>query len=102
MTQVTELRPLQTDDIQYILSSICETLSVVDYPTPSTFSAVTRCALVNFLKGNRSYPTDSLEEGSVTLFRQLNEFSYTHSEYTWFVDWSRKLAGMVKERKLLD
>ena len=101
MTQAVELHHLKTDDIRYILSSIKETLSVIDYPTSSCFSAITRCALVNFLKGS-DQPTLSLEEGSVVLFRQLNEFSHIHSEYMWFIEWSRKLAGMVKERTLSD
>ena len=101
MTQTVESHQLKTDDVRYILSSIKETLSVIEYPTPSIFSAVTRCALVNFLKGN-DQPTVSLEESSVVLFRQLNEFSDVHTEYKWFIEWSRKLANMVKERKLSD
>jgi len=101
MTQAVELHHLKTDDLRYILSSIKETIAVIDYPTPSIFSAVTRCALVNFLKGS-DQPEPSLEKGSVVLFRQLNEFSHIHDDYKWFIDWSRKLAGMVKDRRLLD
>ena len=101
MTQATDIHILKIEDTRYILGTIKDTVNIYEYPTTSIFSAVTRCSLVNFLKG-AGYPSSSLEAGSVSLFKQLNEYAHVNSDYQWFVDWSNKLANFVKERHTLD
>ena len=41
-----------------------------------------------------------IEGESVLVFRQLNDFANESSEHEWFVEWSRKLVELVRERKL--
>ena len=101
MTQATDIHILKIEDTRYILGTIKDTVDIYEYPTTSIFSAVTRCSLISFLKG-AGYPTSSLEPGSVSLFKQLNEYAHANSDYEWFIDWSKKLASFVKERSTLD
>jgi len=101
MTQSIDIHTLKIEDIHYILDAIQETVDIYEYPTSAIFSAITRCSLVTFLKG-AGYSKDLLEKGSVSLFRQLNEYAHTNSEYVWFIEWSRRLADLVKERKVLE
>ena len=101
MTQATDINILKIEDTRYILGTIKDTVDIYEYPTTSIFSAVTRCSLINFLKGV-GYPTSALETGSVSLFKQLNEYAHANSDYDWFIAWSKKLASFVKERNTLD
>lgn len=101
MTNPTDKHILNVEDTRYILSAIKETVYIYEYPTPAIFSAVTRCCLINFLKGAGA-PTDSLEEVSISLYEQLKQYAGSEPSYQWFIDWSQKLICSVKERKTRD
>lgn len=90
---------LATSDIKGLLSIISDTLAVYDYPTSSIFSALSHCAIVSFLIGKHEKIAD-IEGESVLVFRQLNDFANESPEYEWFVQWSRKLVELVRERRL--
>ena len=38
---------------------------------------------------------------AIDVFRQLSEFSNKNKKYMWFVDWSRKLVELTKEKKVV-
>ena len=89
---------LVTTDIENILCHILETITVYEYPTPSVFSALTRLSIVSFLRG-KGIQKD-IELVAIDVFRQLSEFSNKNKKYTWFVDWSRRLVEITKEKKV--
>ena len=71
---------------------------VYEYPTPSIFSALTRLSIVSFLRGQGIQK--DIELVAVDVFRQLSEFAVANSNYSWFVDWSRRLVDTIKEKKV--
>lgn len=94
---ITEVE-LTTTDIENVLCHVLETITVYEYPTPSVFSALTRLSIVSFLRG-RGVQKD-MELIAIDVFRQLSEFSNKNKNYMWFVDWSRKLVELTKEKKV--
>ena len=89
---------LATIDIENVLCHILETITVYEYPTPSVFSALTRLSIVSFLRG-KGVQKD-IEVIAIDVFRQLSEFSNQHKNYTWFVNWSKKLVEITREKKV--
>ena len=90
-----EITPI---DVENILCHVLETLMVYEYPTPSVFSALTRLGIVSFLRG-KGVQKD-IEIIAIDIFRQLSEFANQNSKYTWFVDWSRRLVDLTREKKV--
>tara|TARA_Y100000296_G_scaffold48217_1_gene55244 strand:+ start:118 stop:423 length:306 start_codon:yes stop_codon:yes gene_type:complete len=90
-----ELTPI---DIENVLCHVLETLMVYEYPTPSIFSALTRLGIVSFLRG-KGVQKD-IEIIAIDVFRQLSEFANQNSKYAWFVDWSRRLVDLTREKKV--
>ena len=88
---------LTSIEIEYVLAHIYETLLVYEYPTPPIFSSLTRLGIVSFLRG-KGVEKD-IESIAITVFKQLSEFSNQNKNYNWFVEWSRKLVELVKEKK---
>jgi len=88
---------LKSQDIDYILHSIQDTVNIIEYPSVAIFSAVTRCSLINFLKGT-GCPDISIETSSVYLFRQLADYAHENVQHKWFAEWSKKLPNFVKEK----
>ena len=89
-----KLSELETENI---LCHVLETILVYEYPTPVIFSALTRLGIVAFLRGKGV--TNNIEIQAIDIFRQISEFAVVHKQYEWFTDWSKKLVGMVKEKK---
>ena len=89
---------LSDTDIENVLCHILETITVYEYPTPSVFSALTRLSIVSFLRG-RGVQKD-IELIAIDVFRQLSELANRNKHYMWFVDWSRKLVDLTKEKKV--
>ena len=85
-------------EIENILCHVFETILVYEYPTPVIFSALTRLSIVAFLRGKGV--NDNIEMQAIDIFRQLSEFAVVNKQYEWFTDWSKKLVGMVKEKKM--
>ena len=90
-----KLSELETENI---LCHVLETILVYEYPTPVIFSALTRLSIVAFLRGKGV--NDNIEMQAIDIFRQLSEFAVVNKQYEWFTDWSKKLVGMVKEKKM--
>jgi len=84
-------------EIENILCHVLETILVYEYPTPVIFSALTRLGIVAFLRGKGV--ADNIEIQAVDIFRQISEFALVNKHYEWFTDWSKKLVGMVREKK---
>ena len=89
-----KLSELETENI---LCHVLETTLVYEYPTPVIFSALTRLGIVAFLRGKGV--TNNIEVQAIDIFRQISEFAVVNKQYEWFTDWSKKLVGMVKEKK---
>tara|TARA_R110002020_G_scaffold347726_8_gene561417 strand:+ start:1529 stop:1834 length:306 start_codon:yes stop_codon:yes gene_type:complete len=89
---------ISPEDITHIFGHILETIMVYEYPTPSIFSALTRLSIVSYLRG-KGIDKD-IELVAVDIFRQLSEVAQRNSDYRWFVDWSKKLVGSLKVRKV--
>ena len=85
-------------EIENILCHVLETILVYEYPTPVIFSALTRLGIVAFLRGKGV--ADNIEIQAVDIFRQISEFALENKHYEWFTDWSKKLVGMVNEKKM--
>ena len=88
---------LSERELENILCHILETILVYEYPTPVIFSALTRLGIVAFLRGKGV--TNNIEVQAIDIFRQISEFAVVNKQYEWFTDWSKKLVGMVKEKK---
>ena len=91
---------LAPKDIDNILCHVLETLLAYEYPTPSIFSALTRLSIVSFLRGKEL--DKDIELVAVDVFRQLSEAAQENSDYDWFLEWSRKLVGSIKVRKVAE
>ena len=89
-----------TEEIEHLLSHILETIIVYEYPTPSIFSALTRLGIVGYLRGKGI--TENIELFAVDIFRQLSEYALQNPDYSWFTEWSKKLVGAVKGRKVAE
>ena len=89
---------LTPTDVENILCHVLETLKVYEYPTPSVFSALTRLGIVAFLRG-KGVQKD-IEIIAIDIFRQLSEFANQNNKYDWFVEWSRRLVELTKEKKV--
>ena len=87
-----------TEEIEHLLGHILETLLVYEYPTSSIFSALTRLGIVGYLRGKGV--NENIELFAVDIFRQLSEHALQNSDYSWFMEWSKKLVGAVKGRKV--
>ena len=90
-----KLSELETENI---LCHVLETILVYEYPTPVIFSALTRLGIVAFLRGKGV--NDNIEMQAIDIFRQLSEFAVVNKQCEWFTDWSKKLVGMVNEKKM--
>jgi len=82
-----------------LLCHIKETISLLDYPSPMTFSVLSRLSIVSFLRG-RGVLDDTIDKQAIDIFKQLSHFAAQHDEHTWFEEWSKRLIVAVKERKI--
>ena len=83
-----------------ILTHVKETLDVMPYPTPLTFSSITRLVIVGFLRGRGVVDDSRIRSDAIEVFRQLSEYATKNPQYGWFDDWTWKIIKKSKERKI--